>query len=108
MDTLNLNVFVVFTDMLHVSRTVFRAAASVTRAVGRGLKHKTICVRIRVYYMAEKVSTVIILMAWRFPKIRSLFANTHCHIIIICFYVGHSTLLVVCLYNNMYASQRSF
>ena len=37
MDTLNLNVFVVFTDMLRVSRTVFRAAASVTRAVGRGL-----------------------------------------------------------------------
>ena len=37
MDTLNLNVFVVFTDMLCVSRTVFRAAASVTRAVGRGL-----------------------------------------------------------------------
>ena len=41
MDTLNLNVFVVFTDMLRVSRTVFRAAASITRAVGRGLnKHE--------------------------------------------------------------------
>ena len=28
----------VFMDMLRVSRTVFRAAASVTRAVGRGLR----------------------------------------------------------------------
>ena len=37
MDTLNLNVFVVFMDMLRVSRTVFRAAASITRAVVRGL-----------------------------------------------------------------------
>ena len=37
MDSLNLNVFVVVTDMFRINRTVFHAAASVTRAVGRGL-----------------------------------------------------------------------
>ena len=37
MDSLNLNVFLVITDMLLINRTVFHAATSVTRAVGRGL-----------------------------------------------------------------------